>query len=147
MTVPVRVELTLFSGPADGECWRCHETYEIHAVAAFTDGDQWTCPDCADRLARGYGQIIKGLDLVHQALLLDVFTRPITSADAHAITWAIRQMAKLVDDVMTDKVKVRVGVEVQQGYLDEEGQYIGVLINHDISTVGTTPTVPPRGTL
>ncbi|WP_336208226.1 hypothetical protein [Nonomuraea sp. LPB2021202275-12-8] len=134
MTTPPRVELTLFNGPADGECSTCRETYEIRAYAAFVDGDQWTCPRCADRHARGLQQIIKGLDLVHEALLLDVFTRPTTGTDARAITWAIRRLADLVDDVMADRVKVSLRVHIQEGITpDEEGQYIGVLINHDVT--------------
>ncbi|MBB6343779.1 hypothetical protein FHU36_000288 [Nonomuraea muscovyensis] len=137
MATPARVELTLFSGPADAECSRCRDMYEIKAFAVFVDGDQWTCPPCADREARGIEQIIKGLDLVHEALLLDVFTRPITGADARAITWAIRALADLVDDVMADRVEVRLGVHIQEGVIPEEkGEYIGVLINHEITAIG-----------
>lgn len=125
-----RIELSLFNSYADGECYRCEETYEIVAFAAFTDGDQWTCPSCADREFPGMQQIIKGLDAVHEATVRDVFTRPITGADARAITWGLRHMADLIDDVMTGRVKVKRGIHIQEGLLDhEKGQFIGVQLD------------------
>jgi len=128
-----RIELSLFSSYSDGECWRCEETYEIVAFAAFTDGDQWTCPSCADREFPGMQQIIKGLDAVHEATMLDVFTRPISGADARSITWGLRAVADLIDDVMADRVKVKLGVHIQEGVLDhEKDQYIGVMLNREI---------------
>lgn len=135
-----RIELGLFDTFSDAECWRCEQVFEINAFAVFTAGDQWTCPSCADREFEGIGQIVKGLDAVFEATMLDVFTRPIIRAEADTITWALRKMAGLIDDVMDDKVKVGLVVKVVEGIVpSEEGQPIGISIDRRMTRIDQEP--------
>lgn len=141
---PPRVDLALFSGYADGECWRCGNTYEIVAFAPFVDADQWTCPACAEREFAGMEQIIKGLDLIHETVLWDVLSRPVTRTDVAVITASLRELADMIDKIMDDQVKVKLAIHIQDGVLEhEKGQPIGVLISRDVSAVSTA--LPAEG--
>ncbi|MGW4411181.1 hypothetical protein ACWEJ6_44620 [Nonomuraea sp. NPDC004702] len=128
------MELGLFHGDADGECHRCHQVYEIRAYAAFHD-DQWTCPDCADAISPGFSDIIRGLDLVFNGITLDLFTRRVLLKDLDSVTWSLRKLADLVDDIAADKAQLHLTVKVVEGFApDEQGQPIGVSIDRTIET-------------
>lgn len=128
------IELTLFNGNADAQCWRCQDYYDIEGIAAFYD-DGWTCPTCAGILSPGMEQIIRGLDQVHDAITLDLFTRRVLIKDLESVTWALRKLADLVDDIAADKAQLRLAVKVVEGLAPgEEGQPIGVSIDRQIIT-------------
>lgn len=132
MTIPI--ELAMFHGDADGECHRCRNMFEITAYAAFVD-DEWTCPDCAGLYSPGLDSVIRGLDLVYDGVSLDMFTRRVTFADLDTVTHALRRLADLVDDIATDRTKLRLTVKAVEGFLpDEEGHLIGVSIDREIVT-------------
>jgi len=126
------IELFMWDSYGDGECSYCREMYEITAFAAYDD-TAGVCPACAERLSPGMQDIIRGLDAVHEGVVWDVFTRPITAADAHTITRALRHLADRIDDVMADRVQVRLCTRVEEGFPpNEAGVPIGVSISRQI---------------
>ncbi|MFI6299565.1 hypothetical protein ACIBEJ_48780 [Nonomuraea sp. NPDC050790] len=126
-------ELTLFSGGADGECHRCREVYEIKAFAAFHD-DCWTCPTCAGALSPGMDEIIHGLDRVYDAVTLDLLTRKVLIKDLGSVTWALRKLADLIDDIAADRAVLHLSVKVVDGIAPhEDGQPIGISIDREIT--------------
>lgn len=130
MDIPI--ELGFFHSEADGECHRCHNMFEISAHAAFHDGD-WTCPDCADAISPGFGDIIRGLDRVYDGITCDLFARMVLVKDLDAVTHALRRLADLVDDIRADRTRLRISVKAVEGAFEEEGQLIGVSIDRMIT--------------
>ena len=127
------IELGRFTSEADGDCYRCGNVYEIHAYAAFHDG-QWTCPDCADAISPGMGDIIRGLDLVFNGVTLDLFTRRVLVGDLDEVTGSLRSLANLIDDIATSRAHLALSVQIVEGLApDEEGQLIGVEIHRQIN--------------
>lgn len=125
------MDLGLFYGDADGECHRCRNVFEINAYAAF-HGDEWTCPDCADVISPGFGDIIRGLDRVFDGITLDLFARMVLAKDLDSVTRALRRLADLVDDIRTNRTQLRVSVKAVAGAFEEEGHLIGVSIDRVI---------------
>ncbi|MFI7707619.1 hypothetical protein [Nonomuraea sp. NPDC049480] len=123
------IHFTLLPFLIDGECPRCGEYFTYKAVALSDDGTE-VCATCADKLLPGASQIVKGLDLIQEAMLFDVFTRPAAGRQTLPISKVLRAMADRIDDVMLDKVKLQICVEVVDGiWPHETGQHIGVGID------------------
>lgn len=129
------IDLGMFTSETDGECHRCGGVYEIHGHAAFYD-DQWTCPDCADAISPGFGDVIRGLDRVLHGVLLDMFTRRLLIEDLNQVTGALRKLANLIDEIADDRTHLRLTVKAVEGMApDEEGHLIGVSIDREIVTL------------
>ncbi|MER7363596.1 hypothetical protein [Nonomuraea wenchangensis] len=129
MDIPM--ELGLFHGEADGECHRCRNVFEISAYAAFYD-NQWTCPDCANAISPGFGDVIRGLDRVFDGITCDMFSRMVLVKDLETVTRALRRLAELVDDIRANRTKLLLSVKAVEGSFGEEGQLIGVSIDRMI---------------
>ncbi|AQZ67620.1 unnamed protein product [[Actinomadura] parvosata subsp. kistnae] len=135
MTKPANIamELGFFHGEADGECHRCRSMFEVNAYAAFHDGE-WTCPDCADAISPGFGDIIRGLDRVYDGITCDLFTRRVLIEDLNTVTHALRRLAEVVDDIAAGRTKLHLDVQAVEGSFEENGQLIGVSIDRQIVT-------------
>lgn len=121
-----QLHLSLIGTEMDPECRDSGDCIEIMSIGILED-DEFICPDCADRKVPGFAQIVRGLDLIHEAVCLDGLRR----MDAETVAHVMFKLAGQIDGLARGDMAVRVhrAIETEP---DEAATPIGVNVSREI---------------